>query len=369
MRRKWKQLISTLMAVVMLASCLEPYEVMAEDGDVGVETLCDEIEVDDEGCEEDECSVSDQMFSEEDEDTVEEVDFEDNDNPEEKEHEDIELDEEDLVGLSSVRQRIIELAYDEMGYLEEKSKGNNWNKYADELNKAGWTCPQSAAWCAIFVAWLVYKAGVDRDLWPTSFSSTNLSLNWFKERGRWYDKVNYTWGNSYASGGGGIDNYDPQPGDFVAIETDGNKGNGPDHTGVVFSYTPDEDLIVTIEGNSSVQGSSVEGVDCHYYYWNSSAGVYRESAGKWIVGVAEPEYPDDPPVNDWAINFPFSSMDLKVGETKSFTFSFSGTGINSINGWFSDGYKISAVFNSIDWTKSPVPVNISVTGKEAGNQN
>ena len=95
MRRKWKQLISTLMAVVMLASCLEPYEVMAEDGDVGVETLCDEIEVDDEGCEEDECSVSDQMFSEEDEDTVEEVDFEDNDNPEEKEHEDIELDEED----------------------------------------------------------------------------------------------------------------------------------------------------------------------------------------------------------------------------------------------------------------------------------
>ncbi len=232
------------------------------------------------------------------------------DRPDENDYRDIIIDEEEFEKLSQIRQTIIELAYDEMGYEEVGS--NNWNKYADELNKAGWTCAQNEPWCAIFVAWLVYKAGVPRENWPTYFASTNNSIVWFRNRDRWFDKVNYQWSNKITSGGGGIDNYTPQPGDFVAIEDDDNKNNGPDHTGVIFSVNEEEGIIVTIEGNYN------DMVDCHEYYWNSSSSTYKEFSNKWIVGVAKPDYGDD--------SGPVAYIDVAEG----------GAGCFHVSGWVYD---------------------------------
>lgn len=96
--------------------------------------------------------------------------------------------------------------------------------------------PSGTAWCACFVSWCMGQA-VDQGLIDPSrvyksASCTDMAT-WYKNHGWWED-----WSSGYT----------PVPGDIILyVASDWGYG----HIGVVESYDPVEDIIHTIEGNTS----------------------------------------------------------------------------------------------------------------------
>ena len=169
------------------------------------------------------------------------------------------------------------IAYSQIGYHEGR---NNKNAYG----------PQ-AAWCVYFARWCARKAGLTSSEWGDTGNTIVLS-DWFRSRGRFHDKVTYEWSRNGFTGGGIKDDYVPQPGDFVAIESHGNKDNGPDHTGIVYSVKGDQ--MITIEGNLNNQVGLV------VYSLRAGRSIKKYINGRWhfvnteyIVGFGEPDYGDD----------------------------------------------------------------------------
>ena len=109
-------------------------------------------------------------------------------------------------------------------------------------------------WCAYFAGWCARNGGgIGTSEWPNS-GSTTIMIDKFQKMGRWHDKSNISWtynktGYGIVSGGGRFDDYRPQPGDFVAIDNNGKVGDGPEHTGIVYSVVGN--TLTTIEGNIS----------------------------------------------------------------------------------------------------------------------
>lgn len=134
------------------------------------------------------------------------------------------------------RQDAISIAKSQVGYAE----GNgNLNIYGKELGHNG------EEWCAYFVVWCLKKAAVTER--PTS-GSTTANITWFQNRGCWHNKLAASWKYNGNSCNGVIDTgYEPQPGDFVAIENNGSYSDGPDHTAFVVGV--DNSWVYTVEGN------------------------------------------------------------------------------------------------------------------------
>lgn len=149
--------------------------------------------------------------------------------------------------------RLLDLAYDEVGYHEGKTGGqwNNRQKYAQEVPDLGWADGQP--WCATFVSWLAMRAGV-ADLFPRT-ASCDAAAAWFKARGQW---------SEYPAIGAQV--FFGSPKDLT-------------HTGVVASF--DGENIYTIEGNTNVSGA------------REGDGVYRKTRRRrdpWVVGYGLPAY-------------------------------------------------------------------------------
>lgn len=166
------------------------------------------------------------------------------------------------------------IAYSQIGYHEGR---NNKNAYG----------PQ-AAWCVYFARWCARKAGLTSSEWGDTGNTIVLS-DWFRSRDRFHDKVTYEWSRNGFTGGGAKDDYVPQPGDFVAIESHGNKDNGPDHTGIVYSVKGDQ--MITVEGNLNNQVGLV------VYSLRAGRSIKKYINGRWhfvnteyIVGFGEPDY-------------------------------------------------------------------------------
>lgn len=92
-----------------------------------------------------------------------------------------------------------------------------------------------ANWCATFISWVAYQAGI-LDITIPKYQSCDAGVEWFKEK----QQFDYT----IAYGG---TNYIPKRGDIVFF-CKGDK-NDSTHTGIVIGY--ENDTITTIEGNSS----------------------------------------------------------------------------------------------------------------------
>ena len=94
-------------------------------------------------------------------------------------------------------------------------------------------------WCACFVSWCADQVGYIKDGIVPKFSVCTDGINWYKEKGLWFDNV---------------EDFIPVSGDIIFFDwkdkESGNQDGVSDHVGIVKKYDMNNHIITTIEGNS-----------------------------------------------------------------------------------------------------------------------
>lgn len=142
------------------------------------------------------------------------------------------------MAMSAVVSKLIQIAKNEIGYLEKKSNSQlnsktanagsgNYTKYG-AWYEGGWA--NGLAWCAIFVCWCANQAGVLDNKIICRKCSCDDFVSFYKKQSRWHPRGTYT----------------PKPGDLILFAT-----SPPDasHIGIVVSVSGGR--VYTIEGNTS----------------------------------------------------------------------------------------------------------------------
>lgn len=170
------------------------------------------------------------------------------------------------------RTDIVNIARSQIGYQEggssselsgEVKGGNNYTEYGK------WYGLQDM-WCAMFVSWCAYVAGVPTSVVP-KHSFTVEGLNKFIANGRAYTRA------QVASG-----TYTPKGGDIIYFKSSRNT-NKTNHVGIVTSYSGT--TVYTIEGNtSSATISTNGGAVCSKSY---------DISNTYIVYICNPNYSSD----------------------------------------------------------------------------
>jgi len=120
---------------------------------------------------------------------------------------------------AALRQEILRVAQSQIGTLESGENRGGALKYQSYFGRG----PEP--WCADFVSWVYSRAGK-----PTNSPYCPTFVQQLKKQGRWKGRN------------------DPQPGDLVFFDWDGDKV--PDHVGIVLRVNSDG-TITTIEGNTA----------------------------------------------------------------------------------------------------------------------
>lgn len=188
---------------------------------------------------------------------------------------------------------VIEIALDEVGYLEKESNRNldsktanvgdeNYTKYARDLDKISGFYngkKNGFAWCDMFVDWCFVKAfGVENAkkllCHGTSGAGCYYSMNYYKKQGRLY--------------------FSPVAGDQIFFK---NENGAITHTGLV--HKVDNGIVYTVEGNTSTAYGVVAngGGVCEKKYKIS----YELIAGYGRPAYDEPEKAYVPTVLEWQI--------------------------------------------------------------------
>lgn len=179
--------------------------------------------------------------------------------------------------------KILDLASNEVGYLEKKTNNqldnktanagmNNYTKYArdiDELNIM-YGKKQGYAWCAVFFVWLVYKAygrkALDNVLYGLEYSAGCIeTANYYKTAKKFYSS--------------------PNVGDQIFFK---NSKGVICHTGLV--YKVDDTYVYTIEGNTSNVNGVVANGGC------VEKKKYKKNYS-YIAGYGRPNYGDQSEFN------------------------------------------------------------------------
>ncbi len=207
---------------------------------------------------------------------------------------------EDIV-MSYDPNKVIQVAMNEVGYLEKKDKSNlddktanagdkNYTKYARDLDVLGFYNGRKngVAWCDVFVDWCFVQAyGLEAALKLTNQplgrsncgAGCKYSRNYYKKKGRLFDK--------------------PQPGDQIFFyPKNGIGGSAIQHTGLV--YAVDDRYVYTVEGNTSGANGVVAngGGVCKKKYSLTYARLAGFGRPNWTMdGTSEPvPAPAEPPV-------------------------------------------------------------------------
>jgi len=180
------------------------------------------------------------------------------------------------------KQKVIDIALSEVGYLEKASKSNldsktanagsgNYTKYSRDLAKYPYFngTKQGAAWCAVFVAWCFVqaygKAAALKLLCQPTKAANNAgagcryAMNYFKAKGQFHTN--------------------PQPGDMIFFYSKDKSSIA--HTGLV--YNVDNKKVYTVEGNTSGANGVID----------NGGGVCKKSYSlsyARIVGYGRPDY-------------------------------------------------------------------------------
>lgn len=131
-------------------------------------------------------------------------------------------------GANGSRQKILDIARGEIGTTESGTNRGEMMKYPSFFGRG------SEAWCADFTSWVMNKSGL-----KMNDPYTPSVVNTLKASGNWKGKTN------------------PQPGDLVLFDWDGDKK--ADHIGIVEKVNSDGS-IGTIEGNTENPQTGQEGV-------------------------------------------------------------------------------------------------------------
>lgn len=132
----------------------------------------------------------------------------------------------------NIIEKIISIAKAEIGTCEPTGD-DKYIKVYNALTSAGFN--MAVAWCAIFVTWVIYTAGVAKTIVPY-FASCDVGMNWFKNKGLF--KKAKAWGGTYT----------PQIGDIIFFSGTYNQ-NDSTHVGIVTGVSGNN--VHTIEGNTS----------------------------------------------------------------------------------------------------------------------
>lgn len=208
------------------------------------------------------------------------------------------------------RQKVIDIALAEVGYLEKESNSNldsktgnagdeNYTKYARDLAAINFYNgrKQGHPWCDVFVDWCHNKAygkaaALALTCQPTKAANNcgagcKWSLGYYKKKGRLYTS-------------------NPQPGDQIFFS---DKDGDIVHTGLV--YKVDNKKVYTVEGNTSGASGVVD----------NGGGVFKKSyslTNARIAGYGRPNYgPQDAFQQDTtqkAENAPLSASGTQVVE-------------------------------------------------------
>ena len=159
--------------------------------------------------------------------------------------------------------KIVEVALNEVGYLEKKSNSQLDDKTAN-AGSGNYTkywvwygSLQGEPWCAAFVSWCAYVAGV-LDAVGGKFSYCPSWVNHFKQVGQWHNPSNFI----------------PKPGDIIFF------GEAA-HVGIV--EDSDGTYVYTIEGNTSGASGLIA----------NGGGVCRKTyrlTENYIMGYGRPDY-------------------------------------------------------------------------------
>jgi hypothetical protein len=162
---------------------------------------------------------------------------------------------------------VIRVAKAEIG-TKESPWGSNHQKYGE------WYGMDRAAWCAMFVSWVMHHAGVNLQISTgKGYAYCPAGVSWFQARGLWR--------SSRLS----------KPGDIVFFNFNG--GSVAEHTGIVVANNPLSGSITTIEGNtgytSAANGgevlqmtrprSVILGTGNMQHFFNATSSLVRQA--KW----------------------------------------------------------------------------------------
>ena len=185
--------------------------------------------------------------------------------------------------MANYASKLLEVALNEVGYLEKASKSNldsmtgnagynNWTKYARDLDALGYfyNGPKNGyAWCDVFVDWCFVKAfGVDEALkllqQPTKSCGAGCyySANYYKTKGQLYTS--------------------PKAGDQIFFWN--SSCTELAHTGLV--YAVDASYVYTVEGNTSSSSGVVA----------NGGGVFKKKYARSyyrIYGYGRPNYDEE----------------------------------------------------------------------------
>lgn len=160
------------------------------------------------------------------------------------------------------RKRLVELAYDQIG-IKEGLKPNG--EYDNDTKFGRWYGNNGEPWCATFVSWVWYHAGLSTKL-LLKYQGCTAGMEWCKEQGIFKTKEEYT----------------PTTGDIVFFQSSSVYNGVSSHTGIVAHC--DGEYIYTIEGNRSNR------VDV----WRIKVDNTR------IIGYGIPNYPGPKEYDDFA---------------------------------------------------------------------
>ncbi len=167
-------------------------------------------------------------------------------------------------------ERFLNLAYQQVGIRET---GDNIQKFGE------WYKNNGQPWCATFVSWCWYHAGLSNDL-LIKYQGCYTGMKWCSEQGIMHYVQNYTFaGETMANGINSYykEDYTPKSGDIIFFLS-----SGASHTGIV-AYC-DGFYIYTIEGNRS-----------------NKVGVWRiKLTNTTITGYASPKYPKTTKTTDYS---------------------------------------------------------------------
>lgn len=167
--------------------------------------------------------------------------------------------------------RFLTLAYEQVGI---KEVGENGQKFGE------WYKNPNQPWCAQFVSWCWFHAGLSNEL-LVKYQSCYQGMKWCTENGIMHYVQDYKFPSNETMENGIYsyqkENYTPKAGDIIFFLS-----NGAGHTGIVGHC--DGEYIYTIEGNRS-----------------NRVDVWRiKLTNTTITGYASPNYPECSTVKDFS---------------------------------------------------------------------
>lgn len=147
------------------------------------------------------------------------------------------------------REDYVAVAKSQIGYTEAEDGSSYFGAWADQTYRP---------WCSEFAAWCAEQAGISETVIPVAKSTAGYR-DFFIEEGRFYylkegiDTKKTDFMNEYINDNyydiGTISIKDVEKGDIILKETNGDKNDGPDHTGIFLDYKNGQ--VEYISGNSS----------------------------------------------------------------------------------------------------------------------